>query len=167
MRLGGNFCIFLIHKKQLSLGNVLIYKEKMARDLIHALVRRALEKDGWEITDDPLYIDLESDNTEYEIDLGAEKLLGAQKGEEKIAVEIKSLFSHSPLSEFHTILGQYLNYKDAMNDIGMQRILFVAFSDVGYSRLSKINFVLKQIKSFDLKIIVIDTKQEKIMQWIK
>lgn len=28
----------------------------MAKDLFHDVVKRALEKDGWEITDDPLEI---------------------------------------------------------------------------------------------------------------
>jgi hypothetical protein len=62
----------------------------MAKDLIHSLVRQALENDGWEIMNDPLIIPLAEDNQAFEIDLAAEKFITAEKGKRKIAVEIKS-----------------------------------------------------------------------------
>ncbi len=43
------------------------------------------------------------------IDLGAEKLLAAEKNGHKIAVEIKSFLGSSALSEFHLALGQFLH----------------------------------------------------------
>jgi hypothetical protein len=55
-----------------------------ARDLFHQAVRTALEKEEWLITDDPLEVELE--DTTLKIDLGAERLIAAEKGEEKIAV---------------------------------------------------------------------------------
>ena len=64
-----------------------------ARDLFHQAVRTALEKEQWLITDDPLEVELE--DTTLKIDLGAERLIAAEKGEEKIAVEIKSFASNS------------------------------------------------------------------------
>lgn len=54
------------------------------KDIYHNTVRAALEKDGWAITDDPLK--LKWGIRELFIDLGATKLLAAQKGEQKIAV---------------------------------------------------------------------------------
>ena len=57
------------------------------RDIIHEIVRNALEKDGWVITHDPLIIP--SGGTTFRMDLGAEKMIIAEKGLEKIAVEIK------------------------------------------------------------------------------
>ncbi len=65
----------------------------MARDHYHQLVKQALTADGWTITDDPLYLDLAS--TTLEVDLGAERLIAAEKGKEKIAVEIKSFLGNS------------------------------------------------------------------------
>ncbi len=59
-----------------------------ARDLFHNAVVHALQKDGWTITDDPLTIRYGKDRVS--IDLGAERLLAAERGNEKIAVEIKS-----------------------------------------------------------------------------
>ena len=54
----------------------------MARDLYHDNFRRALEKDGWCITHDPFPIRV--GRIGYEVDFGAEKLIAAEKGNEKI-----------------------------------------------------------------------------------
>ena len=60
----------------------------MARDLFHYNVREALFKEGWNITHDPLRVPI--DGSHLDIDIGAEMIIGAQRGTEKIAVEIKS-----------------------------------------------------------------------------
>jgi len=79
----------------------------MARDTFHNAVRTALEKEQWTITDDPLKF--KTNAGRLEIDLGAEQsLLAAEQGNVKIAVEIKSFMSGSPLSEWHTALGQFI-----------------------------------------------------------
>jgi hypothetical protein len=59
-----------------------------AKDIFHDAVRKGLEKESWVITDDPLRI--RSGRVDMQIDLGAERIIAAEKGEEKIAVEIKS-----------------------------------------------------------------------------
>src|SRR2546430_4279121 len=58
--------------------------------------KQALIKDGWTITDDPLSLPWGS--TTLKVDLGAERLIGAEKGTQKIAVEVKSFVR----SEEHT-----------------------------------------------------------------
>jgi hypothetical protein len=63
------------------------YTVKVARDALHHVVRTALEKDGWHITDDPLRLLIGVDT--MFIDLAAERLIAAERGEERIAVEIK------------------------------------------------------------------------------
>ncbi|WP_375506563.1 element excision factor XisH family protein [uncultured Nostoc sp.] len=85
-----------------------------ARDTFHELVRTALEKEGWIITHDPYHIDLGF--VDFYIDLGAELLLAATKDEEKIAVEIKTFLAASTISEFHTAIGQFINYRIALED---------------------------------------------------
>jgi hypothetical protein len=61
------------------------------------------------VTDDPLELELEE--ITVKIDLGAERLIAAERGEEKIAVEIKSFIGTSAINDFHTALGQFLNYR--------------------------------------------------------
>lgn len=80
----------------------------MAKDKYHFLVKKALEDEGWTITDDPLIID--TPNRDLEVDLGAEKLIGAEKGNLKIAVEIKSFLGLSQIHEFYKALGQFNYY---------------------------------------------------------
>jgi hypothetical protein len=64
-----------------------------AKDKYHDLVRKALETEGWIITDDPYQVS--SLIADLEVDLAAEKIIGASKGLEQIAVETKSFISKS------------------------------------------------------------------------
>jgi len=48
-----------------------------AKDIYHNTVRTALEKDGWTITNDPLTLEI-GDRSLF-VDLGAEKILAAEK----------------------------------------------------------------------------------------
>ena len=68
-----------------------------ARDIIHEPVKNALIKDGWTITDDPLALTYE-DATVF-VDLGAERIIGAERDGEKIAVEIKSFVGRSAIHD--------------------------------------------------------------------
>jgi hypothetical protein len=83
-----------------------------ARDIFHDAVKNALVKEGWIITADPLFIQF--GGVDMYVDLGAEKVIAAEKAGRKIAVEVKSFASASLLSEFHTALGQFLNYRWAL-----------------------------------------------------
>jgi XisH protein len=94
----------------------------MARDRFHNAVKVALQKDGWTITADPYEFSI--GEVEFEIDLAAETV-AAERAGEKIAVEIKSFISRSSVSEFHTALGQFLNYKFALEEIDPQRTLYL------------------------------------------
>ena len=80
----------------------------MAKDIYHDIVKTALEKDAWRITDDPLT--LRVGRRDLFIDLGAEKLFAAEREGKKIAVEIKSFVSQSPVKDLENALGQYMLY---------------------------------------------------------
>lgn len=97
----------------------------MARDKFHNAVRYGLEKEGWEITHDPLRLEFGEDDR-IEIDLGAEQILAAQRTDQKIAVEIKSFLNDSAILDFHLALGQFLNYRLVLETIEPERILYLA-----------------------------------------
>ena len=61
----------------------------MAKDIYHDIVKNAVIKDGWEVTHDPMTLLDKPLKIDYEIDLGAEKFIAAERGTEKIAIEIK------------------------------------------------------------------------------
>ncbi len=136
----------------------------MARDLFHYIVRSALEKDGWVITDDPLSI--RYGGVDIQIDLGAEKLLAAEKGTDKIAVEIKNFVSASKIYEFHTALGQFINYRTALRLEDPQRILYLAVPSAIYNDFFNLPFTQIIISENKLKIIIYDIDKEKIVKWI-
>ena len=135
-----------------------------AKDRFHAVVRLALEKEQWNITDDPLR--LEVGGTKLEIDLGAEQLLAAERGTEKIAVEIKTFLSDSPLTDYHAALGQFLNYRLALEIINSTRILYLAVPAGAYEAFFKREFAQISLERYQIKLIIYDPFQEVIVQWI-
>ena len=100
-------------------------------DFYHGVVRVALIKDGWNITHDPLTIEFE-DLTVY-ADLGAEKLIAAQKDEQKIAVEIKMFSSPSPVTELERAVGQYYLYLTFLSKQEPNRNLYLAIPERVYN----------------------------------
>jgi hypothetical protein len=137
----------------------------MAKDRFHEAVKHALEKDGWLVTHDPFTIQI-SETVKLKIDLGAETAIAAQRGQEKIAVEIKSFITDSDISEFHSALGQYLNYLQALEDKEPDRTLYLAVPIETYSDFFQIPFIQKSLKRHDVNLIVYDPIQEEIKEWI-
>ncbi len=136
----------------------------MARDLFHNIVRSALEKDGWVITDDPLSI--RCGGVDIQIDLGVEKLVAAEKGTEKIAVEVKNFVSSSKIYEFHMALGQFINYRTALRSEDPGRILYLAVPSAIYNDFFNLPFTKLVVSENNLKIIIYDIEKEEIIRWI-
>lgn len=136
----------------------------MAKDKFHNAVKNALIKDGWTITDDPLF--LEFGGVDLYVDLGAEKMLAAQKDNQKIAVEVKSFLGYSVISEFHQALGQLLNYRLILKRQEPDRILYLAVPLDIYESFFKLEFTQTAISDYQLKIIIYHIDQEVITQWI-
>lgn len=74
-----------------------------SKDIYHETVKNSLIKDGWAITHDPLKLGL--GKRRLYVDLGAEKLIAAQKGTAKIAVEVKSFVGASEIEDLEKALG--------------------------------------------------------------
>jgi hypothetical protein len=134
-----------------------------ARDIFHDAVKHALEKDGWTITHDPLL--LEFGGVEMQVDLGAEKLLAAEKAGRKIAVEVKSFVGPSNISEFHTALGQFMNYRVAIEEERLDYILYLAVPIETYKKFFTLEFTQIVIRRYQLKLLVYDAESEVIVQW--
>jgi CRISPR/Cas system-associated exonuclease Cas4 (RecB family) len=135
-----------------------------AKDLFHNEVKRALEKADWTITNDPL--ELEWEEVRVKIDLAAEKLIAAQRAETKIAIEIKSFISPSPISEFHTALGQFLNYRLLLETQESDRQLYLAIPIDTYISFFQSIFAQTTIQRYQLKLIIYNPVTEEIVTWI-
>lgn len=137
----------------------------MAKDFYHDNVREALEKDNWRITHDPYSVKVE--DIGYEIDLGAESLLGAEKEEMKIAVEIKSFIGPSTVNEFHKAVGQFNDYAVALEIQDPQRILFLALPEEVWELFFQKKIIQKSLERVKAKIVVYNPISNTIIQWIK
>jgi hypothetical protein len=135
-----------------------------AKDIFHDAVRLALEKDGWVVTDDPLYIKASRQIGMY-VDLGAERLLAADRSGQKIAVEIKSFLGLSAINEFHLALGQFLNYRLALSKLEPDRVLYLAVPEDTYEQFFVDEFIQQAIETYQVRLIVFDPVQEEIKQW--
>ena len=135
-----------------------------ARDRFHALVRIALEKEGWVITHDPYPIDLGL--VDFYIDLDSELLLAATKDDKKIAVEIKTFLAASTISEFHTAIGQFINYRIALEDDDPERRLYLAVPLDVYKRFFRYPFIQTVIVRNKIPLLVYDTEKQEIAEWI-
>lgn len=136
----------------------------MAKDKIHETVKNALIKDGWKITHDPFPLTF-ARKTVF-VDLGAEKLFGAEKDGEKIAVEIKSFIGQSPMRDLQTALGQYQVYHSYLKRSEPERHLFLAVSQFAYDGVFAHRNVQVIIEDYNLHLIVIDLEREEISQWV-
>lgn len=122
----------------------------MAKDKFHDAVKNALIKEGWTITNDPLF--LQFGGVDLYVDLGAEKMLAAQKDNQKIAVEIKSFLGDSTITEFHQALGQLLNYRLILKRQEPERILYLAVPLDIYESFFKLEFTQLAIADYQLKL---------------
>lgn len=136
-----------------------------AKDVYHDAVREALQKEQWHITHDPLYLAV--GGVEMYIDLGAEPLLAAEKDDEKIAVEVKSFLQPSTISEFHTAVGQFLNYRRALRQMEPDRRLYLAVPREVYATFFTLPFIRGGIEEYQLYLLVYDAEEEVIVSWEK
>ncbi|MBW4476005.1 MAG: fatty-acid oxidation protein subunit alpha [Tolypothrix brevis GSE-NOS-MK-07-07A] len=136
----------------------------MAKDKFHDAVKNGLIKEGWIITNDPLF--LQFGGVDLFVDLGAEKLIAAQKDNQKIAVEIKSFLSYSVISDFHQAVGQVMNYRLILQQEEPDRVLYLAVPLDIYETFFKLEFTQLAIANYQFKLIVYDTEQGGIVQWI-
>lgn len=134
-----------------------------AKDIFHNAVRSALEKEGWIITHDPLFIKVEE--LDFFIDLAGQKIIAAEKDGLKIAVEIKSFIAASDLASFYNALGQFLSYRSALRKKQPNRFLYLAISQDVYNDFFTNRFIQELIAEHKLKLIIFDPIQKEIVLW--
>jgi XisH protein len=136
----------------------------MAKDIYHEIVKQALILDNWRITHDPYVINLGGRDS-VEADLGAEKILQAEREGQKIVVEIKSFLNRSLIHDFHVAYGQFAFYKRALLKLGHERNLYLAMPFDIYEELV-IRPYFKDFMETEMNVLVFDPINKKIVQWI-
>jgi hypothetical protein len=134
-----------------------------ARDRYHDQVKNALIKDGWTITDDPLHV--KWGKKDMYVDLGAERLLAAEKGERKIAVEVKSFLGPSEMADLEQAVGQYTVYHNVLSLAQPDRELFLALNEEVYKNLFEEPIGELLLANHCIRLIVFDPHTETIRLW--
>jgi hypothetical protein len=134
-----------------------------ARDRFHDAVRHALEKDGWTITHDPLRLDF--GHEDVYIDLGAERLIAAERGSERIAVEVKTFVERSQVRALESALGQYVVYSALLAEEDPGRQLFLAVSAETSRTTLDSEMARIVLKRVDPAILTFDPEEEVIIEW--
>jgi len=134
------------------------------RDIYHDLVVNILVTDGWVITQDPLT--LSYGNKDVYADLGAEKTLAAEKGNLKIAVEIKSFLSPSAVYDLEVAIGQYNIYRDILTEIEPDRLPYLAIPDRVYKGIFSDPLGQLVIKRQQLQLLIFNEQKGRLVSWI-
>ena len=135
-----------------------------ALDKFQLAVHNALQKDGWTITNEPL--SLRYEGQDVYIDLAAERLLSAEKGTRKIAVEIKTFTGRSQMADLHQAVGQYLVYQSVLNQMEPERELYLAVTEVVYQGVFTEAIGALVLHERINRIFTFDPEQEEIVRWL-
>ena len=136
-----------------------------AKNVYHDAVVHALHADGWTITHDPLA--LSYGGKDLFVDLGAERVaLAAQKGAERIAVEVQSVLSPSPVRDLQEAVGQFEIYRAVLTEIEPDRLLYLAVPRRIYDSLLNEPFGHLVVTRVQLRLLVFDEQKEKVVKWV-
>lgn len=144
------------------------------RDSIHQIVKQALIQDGWHITDDPyvitygerfLFVDLGAENAQVDEQFVG-NFIGAQRGNTRIAVEIKELRGQSVIVELEQAIGQYVLYRLLLNRVEPGRSVFLAVPDNAYRELFTEPIGELVISDLPLQLLVVDVEKVEVKRWI-
>ncbi len=135
-----------------------------AHDSIHDPVVRALQKDGWTITNDPLT--LEFGDLYLFVDVGAERAVAAERGGERIAVEVKSFTNKSKVADLQQAVGQYAVYRSVLRRIEPAQALYLAVPSEAYDGIFSSQVGVAVRADFSLQLVVVDVAAEEVVSWI-
>jgi hypothetical protein len=136
----------------------------MARDIFHDNVKEALVKEGWKITADPLTFKIGT--VQIQTDLGAERLIAAERGTERIAIEIKTFGGASFITSLYEAVGKYIIYRNVLSLLQSDRTLYLAIPENIYNRYFSQQVIQKTIKEERFKLVIYNQSLETITQWV-
>jgi hypothetical protein len=143
------------------------------RDAIHNIIRQALIKEGWEITDDPyvisygerfLFIDLAA---RLDVLNGiAGRFIGARRGSSRIAVEIKEFRGNSAIADLEQAIGQYVLYRLLLEQVDPERELYLAVADTTFHGIFSEPIGELVMRELPMKLLIVDVEAVEVKRWI-
>lgn len=99
------------------------------------------------------------------VDLGAEKLIAAERGSEKIAVEVKSFLGPSPIRDLENAWGQFFLYSRALRKQEPNRILYLAVNETVFQTLFAEEAGQLLLEEPGFRLVVFNPTTKEIVQW--
>ncbi|MEM7533025.1 MAG: element excision factor XisH family protein [Chloroflexota bacterium] len=137
-----------------------------AKDIYHKPFRKALKKDGWKITHDPMRLLWEQKS--LFVDMGAEPIIAAEKEHQKIAIEIKTFQNPDDVYSIHNAAGQYVFYRSILRRLQPDRILYLAIPIQAFQSLfdeGRVGEVL--LRDEGIRVIIFDPVKKEILRWLE
>lgn len=133
-------------------------------DIYHNTVKRALEKENWIITHDQFTLQI--GKKRLFADLGAKHLVGAENGNKKIVVEVKSFIGKSEVDDLEKAVGQYVVYQQIINKNEPDYILYLAVTTKVFNSIFEVEIGQLLLDNKIVRLIVFNPFDEVITRWI-
>ncbi len=92
--------------------------------------------------------------------------IAAEKGTQKIVVEVKSFVGHSLINDLYEALGQYLIYLRLLETTESDRKLWLAVSDLVFYDFFQVEAIQDVVKKYGVDLLVVNIESEEVEQWI-
>lgn len=135
-----------------------------ALDRLHDAVCHALIKDGWTITHDPFT--LRVGGRSLYVDLGAEKLIAAERGPRRIAIEVKTFVGPSLIADLQQAVGQFAMYEDVLAQVEPGRELFLAVPDAVLDTVLTDEIGALMLRRRIPRVVAFSPASEEVSRWI-
>ena len=133
-------------------------------DIYHDVVKNALRKDEWRITQTALQLKVRADTREEELWEGP--FLAAEKDERKIAVAVNSFVGRSDLVDLIQTLGQLALSRLRLHGMTPHRVLYLAVRQATYNVCFAEGEGELLLERQQIPLIVFDPRTEAIVQWV-
>jgi hypothetical protein len=100
------------------------------------------------------------------VDIGAERLIGAERGTERIAVEIKGFTGPSEVTELHRATGQYILYERILRQIDPERTVVLAVPDDVLRSVFLKDLGELLVQDGVLRVFGYDSENEEVTRWL-
>jgi XisH protein len=132
-----------------------------AKDRLHDIVKHALNKDGWIIDQEQIYL---SDNQRHIwVDLSARR----GESESLILIEVKGFENAaSQVDAFMAAIGQYAFYKAMLEFLAYSNPLYLAIPLLSYEGIFQAPAAQRAIDNLGIWLLVFDPITEDIVRWI-
>jgi hypothetical protein len=121
--------------------------------------------DGWTIVTEDYGLRLGSDR--LYVDIAAEKPLMVERDNRQILVEVKSFLGRSFIFELERAIGQYLLYRDILEETDTPFELYLAVPLGVYRDGFQRDLAKMAVRRNRINLVVFEPDREEIVEWIQ